>query len=202
MIVGYEDAQQGHAHSFPPGRRATTRVPPSAGDSTENFPPSSSARSCIEESPTPRWRSSDGPTPSGNLQSQFDPLGPILEREGDAAVARPGVTRRVGDSFPRDVVGGDLYCRGQWRQLLGCIDHDAHPVFVLRRALLRVVVDRRHEAELVEGRRSVCAVPAFGSFALPTGFRGTSIPRGYCGTGGRRTRKGPEPLAREEPRPH
>jgi hypothetical protein len=47
----------------------------------------------------------------------------------------------------------------------------------------------------------VCAVPAFGAFALPTGFRGTSIPRGYCGTGGQRTRKGPEPLARE-PRPH
>jgi hypothetical protein len=70
----------------------------------------------------------------------------------NAAVARPGVTRRVGDSFPRDVVGGDLYCRGQWRQLLGCIDRDAHPVFVLRRALLRVVVDRRHEAELIEGR--------------------------------------------------
>ncbi len=79
VVVGDEDTGRLHSYDAPwtpgsttspacglgaSGKMASTRVPPFGKVSTLQEPPSSSARSRIEESPTPAERSSEIPRPS------------------------------------------------------------------------------------------------------------------------------------------
>ena len=88
----------------------------------------------------------------GYLQYQLRSTGSTFKREANLTEARLGVTRRVCKGFPGEVVGSNLDGRGQRRQFLGRIDGYPQPRFAVRRVLLRIVADGKHEAELIEGR--------------------------------------------------
>src|SRR5215212_113764 len=90
VVVCYEDADGAlHGDEIAPlgfssvvgsGRRASTRVPSSGPGSASRVPPSSSARSRMEESPTPAMRSLGIPTPSSVISTSSIPALRSIER--------------------------------------------------------------------------------------------------------------------------
>ena len=141
------------------------------------MPPSSAARSRIDEIPTPARYASGKPVPSSRTSTARQPS---IDGDADGARARLRVARRVGDRLERDPVCGHLDRCGQRRQVGRAVDDDAK-VAVQPGGLL---AQRADESELVERRRAkVMDEPAY------VGNRGlglcTQLEQGLPGARGR-----------------
>ena len=91
----------------PSGSRTRTWVPPPSGDVTVQLPPSSSARSRMEASPTPLRGSSGSPIPVSSTSTRSAPGIPAKRHGAVAGTAVPlGVVHRLDDDPVRRHLDG------------------------------------------------------------------------------------------------
>ena len=85
-----------------------TRLPVAPLDSNVQLPPSSTARSRIDVTPTPASTEGEAGAVVDDLDDEV-----AVELDVDIAASGVGVADGVGDRFGRDAVGGDLDRRGE-----------------------------------------------------------------------------------------